>query len=252
MIDFFSLGFFKKIRWFSKIYYPFYRLYSAITLSTLSRSIYYYLISKFSKKRIRLLYLISVSLLSILILFDFDQHQYYPEVENTYLLSNNFYDNKRPKDDYINYVSIESDYIDRPHFQLFLRYNPSDNSLISSNCKDYTPLRSEGLNWAFTMKSGGGNLQFGDVEYSDEDFKSLLDCQSSIYQVAVNDSVYHNLKYYFYKHPSKSQKGLLTNVPTDNFIIGENTLLINKVSLDSLNNVSASDYIEIPFWYNPL
>lgn len=57
LIDFFTLGFFKKFKWVSKIYYPIYFFFSYVTLAILSRSIYYYMISKFSKNRIRIVFI---------------------------------------------------------------------------------------------------------------------------------------------------------------------------------------------------
>jgi hypothetical protein len=249
MIDYFSLGFFKKIKWFSKVYYPFYRLYNVITLSTLSRSIYYYLISKFTKRKIRMVYAVFFVIISVLILFDFDQQPYYPETNNMHSISSNFYDDVRPEGVYINSVSIESNYIDKPHFQVFLRYDPVDNNLIRNNCPNFTPLREDGINWAFTTTREGANFQIGSVNYSDEDIKSLLDCQSSIYQLIINDSVYQDLSFYFYEHPSKSQKGLLTTIPTSGFRSGENILKVNKVRLDSAKVESITDYVKIPFWF---
>ena len=174
MIDYFSLGFFKKLKWFSKVYYPFYQFYNVITLSSLSRSIYYYLISKFSKKKIRLVYLAALTLIMTFFLLDFNQHQYYPEESNPFTISSNFYDDDRPEDEYINSVSIQSSFIDKPNFQVFLRYDASDNALIKNNCMDFQPLREEGFNWAFTLRRNGGNIQLENADYLNEDFQTCL------------------------------------------------------------------------------
>jgi hypothetical protein len=250
MIDYLTLGFFKKISWFAKIYYPIYTFYNIITLSALSRSIYYYMISKFSKKRIRLIYIVAGFLLFFTVLFDFDQYQYFPGKTNASWLESNYYDNLRQEDTHVNLVSITSDYVDRPYFPLFLRYYPVDNSLIKKHCPDFKPLKVEGLNTKLQTRIVGGNLWIGSEDYSNEDFDQLLQCQSAIYQILVNDSVYNELKFRFYIHPSKEQKGLITTIPTDNFLEGENILAVKKVVLDSANNIVLEDYAYVPFWYH--
>ncbi|MEO9484772.1 MAG: hypothetical protein ABJG47_15035 [Ekhidna sp.] len=249
MIDYFTLGFFKKIKWFSRFYYPFYRFYNIITLSGLSRSIYYYLISKFSKKRIRIVY--AMAGLSVLLasIFSFDQYQYFPGGSNTNVVTANYYDDKRSEDQYVNSISLESKFIDKHHFQVFLRYDAADNGLIASQCPDYEPLKDDGLNMKFGFKAAAGNLQITGVDYSSEDRQKLLECQASIYQLSINDSTYSDLKYHFYIHPAQEQKGLLVTIPTDSFLLGENTLEVKKVSRDSTR--SFQRFVNIPFWYYP-
>lgn len=253
MIDYFTLGFFKKIKWLRKIYYPFYRFYSAVTLAVLSRSIYYYMISKFSKKRIRLIYLTVAFILVATILANWDQHQYFPEAENQHTISADYYDDRRADGKYVTTVSIESQFVDQPYFQLFIRYDAGDNDAIREHCPDFEPMKDDGLNWLLTASAKDGNLSLNARDHSDEDFDKLLSCQSAIYEVAVNDSVYQNLKYFFYVHPAKEQKGLLTTLPTDAFKEGENTLRIRKVRRVTVEEDSVGNGYQklalIPFWY---
>lgn len=249
MIDYFTLGFFKKLGWFSKIYYPFYRLYNVITISVLSRSIYYYMISKFSKKKIRLVYALAGFLLFFSLIFRFDQHPFYPERNNAYGMTANHYDNLRPEKDYISKASIASDYVDEPHFKLFIRYDARDNELINAHCEDFTPMKEDGLNWRFKTEFKNNNLHIGNQSFADEDFEQLLTCLTSVYQIFVNDSLYTDLKFRFYTHPSKSQRGIITAIPTDGFFKGENVLQLKKVTIDSAGVRTPEDFTTIPFWY---
>ncbi|MEP4094974.1 hypothetical protein [Reichenbachiella sp.] len=249
MTDYFTLGFFKKIKWFSRVYYPFYRLYNVITLSVLSRSIYYYMISKFSKRKIRLVYAIAGFLLFFSLIFKFDQHQYYPGKKDALSMSANYYDNLRPKDDYISHASISSDFIEKPHFKLFLRYDARDNQLIKKHCEDFIPMKEDGLNWRFKTRLEGGNLHIGNQNFADEDFGKALLCMSSIYQVSINDSLYQDLNFRFFTHPDKDQKGIITVIPTDHFLQGENILDIKRIELDSIGSPLAEDFATIPFWF---
>ena len=90
-------------------------------------------------------------------------------------------------------------------------------------------------------------MNISGADYSDEDFKKLLACQSSIYEISVNDSVYQDLKFHFYVHPAKDQKGLLTTIPTSAFLKGENILRVKKIQGDSARSVK--DFASVPFWY---
>lgn len=251
MIDYFTLGFFKKVKWLSKIYYPFYRFYNVVTLSGLSRSIYYYLISKFSKRRIRMVYALVGGLVLSMMLVSFDQFQYFPNNENGYFVTSQSYDDMRRTEDFVEDVSISSSFIDKPHFQVFLRYNPRDNALIRSHCSDFEPAKADGLDWKLTFETQDGNLNIQQKDYSREDFKQLIDCQRAIYQLSINDSIYDTLSYHFFIHPHKEQRGLLVTIPTDDFNIGENRLEVMKLQIDSVGQVTPQPYAELPFWYNP-
>ncbi len=252
MIDYFTLGFFKKLKWLRKVYYPVYRFYSIITLAVLSRSIYYYMISKFTKKRIRVLYGFAAALFVGTLLFRFDQHQYFPEADNQFLMSANFYDDERPEDDYVEIASIKSQYVIQPFFQLFIRYDPLDNSVVLEHCPDFEPIKDDGLNWRMEVRMDDENFIITGKNYSEEDFDQSISCLSSIYEIAVNDSVYNELSYYFYEHPSKEQRGLLTTIATNDFRHGENVLRLRKVRKFEEGDSTRNEYenlARIPFWY---
>ncbi len=249
MIDYLTLGFFKKIKWFGKVYYPFYRLFNFITLSKLSKSIYYYLISKFSKNKIRWVFTLLFGVVLFMFLFEFDQYKYYPEAQNRLIAPSNAYDDVRPNDKYIDQVSIPSQFIDKPFFPVFLRYDPADNQLIQSNCPDFEPLKVEGLNSELGIVATDGGFHITKKDYTIEDFQQLLNCHASLYQISINDSVYSDLTFRFYVHPQKNQKGLLTVIPTDSFKNGENILEVKKMSLDTAQAPVASDFASVPFWF---
>ncbi|MEO9869625.1 hypothetical protein [Ekhidna sp.] len=249
MIDYLTLGFFKRIKWFARIYYPFYRLFNFITLSRLSKSIYYYLISKFSKGKIRLVFSLLGGVVLLMLLVEFDQHQYFPDSQSKFVVQTNAYDDTRPEKEYVSDVSIPSKFINEPFFPLFLRYNPSDNSVIQSSCPDFVPLKDDGLNSRLGIGTNNGGFQITNKDYSGEDFEQLLSCHASIYQIAINDSIYSDLKFRFYIHPHKDQKGLITVIPTVAFNKGENVLAIKKVEIDTLESSTFSDFVQIPFWF---
>ena len=249
MIDYFTLGFFKKLKWFGKVYYPFYRFYQVITIASLSRSIYYYMISKFTKKKIRILYTVCSFIILSGLLFMYDQFQFSPEKTNDFELTANVYEDKRKPEDYIDRVSISSDFIDQPHFPVFLRYRPDDNALIKAQC-DYEPVKSEGLNFQLKFDFTEKGLSIGEENFEDENIEKMLECRKSIFKVFVNDSLYTNLNYYFYKHPGKNQRGLQTVIPATAFISGENVLSVQKLKFVTMDSTAFEEYARVPFWYS--
>lgn len=250
LIDYFTLGFFKRFKKISKVYYPIYRFYSAITLSFISRSIYYNLISKYSKKRIRLflssflIFLISLSLIS------FDQYTYFPEGEGNLVFVNNYYDDLRSEDDHVQKASIASKFISEDFISLFIRYDIQDNPRIQTNCPDFTPLKNEGLNSTLKIEFKDG-FQIKTVDFEEEDKEQLLHCLSAFYEVSINDSVYSNLNYYFSEHPAKSQKGIQTVISSENFKAGENIILIKRKYINSSDSTLVSeDFARMPVWFS--
>lgn len=246
LIDFLTLGFFKKHRRISKIYYPIYRIYSFITLSFISRSIYYNLISKYSKKRISLFLLSIVFILLSLFLVKFDQHQYYSGDDDAFNLTTNYYDDERPADDYIAKVSVDSKFVRDDFISLFIRYDASDNERIKSNCPDFEPVKNEGINANIKISTG---TFFGITFDFRENNEQLLHCLSKLYQVSVNDSIYFDLNYYFFKHPAQDQKGILTVLPTRHFEMGENIIELRKKYMDSSDSIIVDDFARVPVWF---
>ena len=247
LVDYLTLGFFKKFRGISKIYYPIYRLYGTITLSFISRSIYYNLISKYSKKRIRLLLLFFLIFIISTSFINFDQYQYFPEGENDLILENNYYDDLRPGSDYVEKVSVESKFFSKDFISLFIRYNPQDNRLIKSNCPDFEPLKNDGINSAMKFQLDNG-LSIRFEEFDEENKEMLLDCLSEFYQVSVNDSICEDLNYYFYEHPAKSQRGILTIFSSDHFRSGENIIQIKRKYIDPSDSLISKDFARVPVW----
>ncbi|MFY0653690.1 MAG: hypothetical protein JXQ96_16720 [Cyclobacteriaceae bacterium] len=248
MIDYFSLGFFKKYKTLGKIYYPIYRFYGFVTVSIISRSIYYYLISKFSKKRIRLVYLIFGGLVFFTSITEYDQFQYFSNVEDEMVLRVNYYDDLRPADTNIVRVSIPNNVVGGSFLRLFIRYDPRDNELIRNQCPDFEPLKSEGLNLTLQMKMGEKGLLIGKQNFEGEDARKLLECHSSIYRVSVNDSLYTGNQFFYFTHPDKRQKGLVTMLSTKGFKQGQNILQIKKRGLDDDGKEVLRKYAYVPFW----
>lgn len=247
-LDYVTLGFFKKFKFVAKLYYPIYRFLGFITLSVISKSIYYYFISKFSKKKIRITYFFIAVILLMTSFTEFDQHQFYPKQNNAETLSANHYDNLRDPDNFINKVSIQSNVIQSNYLQLFIRYDPADNMRIQSNCPDFTPARESGFNWSKKFEASDGGFVMTSQNYDNEDLQKLLDCLSSLYQVSIGDKLVRQLDFYYYTHPSKRQKGLFCMIDIKAYGPGLHILKVKKSYTENDTIKRHDSYAQVPFW----
>ena len=190
-------------------------------------------------------------------IYYYDDFIYFPENKEQYYLKNAQYDNLRRDDNRIRYVSINSDIISEKYLKLFIRYNINDNDLLKKICPDFTPSKkggfTTGVKFSFTLsndKSGDKNIIEIDNFSSNKEKEPQrsLQCLSSLYLVYINDSLYKNLKYFFYIHPNKKEKGIITMISTEGLNKGENILEVKKKEINDKKEITEDDYAYIPFW----
>lgn len=197
------------------------------------------------------MYLLAAAFIFSGVFVDFDQYQYFPVNDSDLILSNNYYDDSRSEDDYVETASVPSKYINGSFTSLFLRYDPKDNELIQSNCPDFVPIKNDGFNSTITFSSDTSGTRLGTPRITEEDEEALLSCLSALYEVSINDSIYSDQKYYFFEHPEKSQKGLITVLSTKGFIYGENLISVKKRFVPEEDSVITSeDFAVIPVWFS--
>ncbi len=250
-IDYVTLGFFKSWNWIKRFYYPIYRFYSFLTLSFISRSIYYSLINRFSKKGVWGIY-------GALVLIYLATHPYfyktfdiYPEDDYDLTITSAHYQDERSPDRFVRRISIPSRYINEPHFELFIVYSMDDDERIQRQCPGVEPRHRKEfrmLTWNFKGTIGNMISYGSGVEgYDIEEIETLASCMGSIYEIRVNGCLYEELDYYFYKYPTTKQKGLLVPMSTKDFLDGANVLEVRKMSEDSTEGFEP--YVRTLFWY---
>ena len=243
LIDTLSLGFFKKYNWLSKLYYPIYKFLGWITLSTIYRSIYYSLISRFPKTKIRLLLIVFIFLLVMIPLNRLTFYKYFPDsVHSSTEMNSNHYDDTREEEERIWSASIPSEIMDSDYVPLFIRYNVDHNETLDSLCTTYTPTKTS----IFVTGFHSGGIR--DPYYPEEDPDKLLACLSQLYTVAINDSIYTNLDFYFYDHPNFEEKGLRTMIDIEHLARGKNVIQIKHQDLDKEKQLVEKKLAIIPFW----
>lgn len=223
LIDFLSVGALKRIRkkWFAKPYFFVSRFISFVTLAFLYRPVYYYLVSNFPKRVIRIVLAIYM-FITVGMFFDFafNSHIYYPQSNfSHYNLIPNYYENIRP-DDYKNRIitspMIQSDVIKGNYVKLFIPYDVAVHKILKSQCPDLKPISQS---FRAKIVDTGYSLDASDV-------KNSLSCFSELYSVAIDDSVYSDLKMFFHEHPNNNEKGVMIYIPVKHIQSGYHTLEI--------------------------
>ncbi|OEK05434.1 hypothetical protein [Roseivirga misakiensis] len=258
---------FKKSKWFSVLYYPIYRFYSVISLSFIYRSIYYHLITNYTKKQI-----ISVSLVLGVTLFfvfkinNWNSYAYYPEVinANEYTIKKSNYDDERTGG-FVGSASIPSRYIERDFLPLFIRYSPSSNEILDFLCPEFRGLERRA---SFTESFNAGvqstrdtTLTIEDILGTDENYESLvkssLDCMSTLYEVYLDGELIENVEFFYTRHPNEGEHGIETVLDIAGLARGKhvisvsryqfrgNPLMNERITQERLN---MKTFVKFPFW----
>ena len=244
LIDSLSLGFFKKIRLLKKVYYPIYTFCSIITLSFFYRSIYYNLISKFPKKSIGWVITPYIFLVFFLPFIAIDEYLYFPDNKTANKLNIRNYDDQRKKDTFIENASIPSMINTSEFVPLFIRYNVLDNTNIKQLCPEFETAKNGGIKSG--IKFSKMALQLSPPNVIEENPEKALSCLSALYTVRLNNQV-QDLEFFFYTHPNRDEKGLMTMIPCGQLTKGKHIIDIKKVSFDE-EKQTEEDYANIPFW----
>ena len=245
-IDTLSLGFFKKYKRLSKIYYPIYAFMGWLTMAGIYRSIYYSLISRFPKNKIRLALGCYLILIFIFPFQKFDQYLFFPDNNGSLSISSRAYDDTRSEKNFIATASIPSKIVKENFLPLFIRYNVEHNRSLTKLHKDVEFVKNDGWNSGiyFNRKNG---FRMGDANFSEEHPEKFLNYLSDFYSVYL-DSVKVETDMYFYTHPNQNEKGLHTLLDLANVSRGKHEISIKRKKVDKENNIEDVNYTIIPFW----
>jgi hypothetical protein len=261
-LDTLLFSYFKKSRWFSVLYYPFYRFFSFISFAFIYRSIYYHLITNFKKK-----YIIGFTLVLLVITYTFrevgrmDLDKYYPEYtdKSELMMAEVFYDDLRLDHQYIRTVSIPSKYVDNGFLELFIRYNPNNNSILKLTCPDafemeYKP--SVLIGFQEGMKADSVIEAMTNNEEYDKRLLASIECQTSMFEVYIDGQLQSDLDYSFKEHSSHQEKGYLSIIDVAQLgrgkhvielkgLVASRTSIMREVTKEDL---SMKTKAKISFW----
>lgn len=245
-IDFVTLGFLKKKKWISKIYFPIYWVFSFITLSFLYRPLVYnFLDNKFGRR----LSFILVPFFFIILLFStlsYNSSNYYSAETS----SNDFMANNENYEDIVNEnkilisdVTIQSKIITDDYIKVFMPYSENIEDRVFTFNPSLKPKKDiRGLNSSINI-----NGTFFNRRKRDSTKREYLKTLNSIYYVVI-DSTKQSADFIFSQN-KKGELGFETYIKAKgNISEGKHVLKVNRISIKD-KDTSRWNVTTIPFWY---
>ncbi len=245
-IDFITQGYLKKNKWLSKLYFPFYWVFSFITLSFLYRPLVYnFLDNKFGKR----LSLILTPIYFIIILtssINYNRSNYLSinrDSKINYGNIRNYDDLIIEKGEFIRNVSIPSKVIEKPYLNIFIEYDEDIEDAIfdfNEGLKPKDDIRG--------LKSGivFSNQSFNRIKKDSLELEYIKTLKS-IYKIKIDTLNFTNIEFIFSQNKNK-QLGFETVLNIENLQKGKHVLFISRLEKDN-NSIENIPVASIPFWY---
>ena len=245
-IDFVTLGWLKKIKWLSKVYFPIYRFFGFVTLARLYRPMYYNLVDNKFGRRVGFLMVPYVIAVMTILSFKIRSHIYFPESLGKSALLKDHYDDLRSEDRLVGRGSISSKYIENGYLELFIKYSPGGcDDALEMVCPDFRPLKKAGY---------GSDIQFGgpdSIDIRPDAPDTALVCLSQLFEIKVGDSIFQKPEFFFYQHKNEEERGLLTILDVNYLPRGKSKVEVNRLEKDEVDDRDTliwDNYFTIPFW----
>ncbi|WP_299103292.1 hypothetical protein [uncultured Winogradskyella sp.] len=249
--DFITQGWLKKKKWISKLYFPFYWLFSFITLSFLYRPIVYnFLDNKFGKRLSLILFPIFL-LIIMLSSLNNNFSNYFNERSRatSYITSdNNYLDSIDENAElFVKDAAIQSKIITDNYINIFIKLSESIEDNIFNFNKGLKPDKdSRGITSDVVVGYNNGKNDWGNNRKRLDSIKQdYVKTFNELYDIKI-DSLAFKSDFVV----NKNKLGFETYIPTKNLTPGKHILHVNYKTLkekDTLNKRLKS----ILFWYYP-
>lgn len=250
-IDYLTQGLLKKNKWLAMLYFPFYWIFSYLTLSFLYRPLYYNLIdNKFGR---RISFMLLPIYFSVLLINNSYKEQSgfvrkYTVVSNSIRANSSNYEDLVIKNDlFISTLTIQSKVITDPYIKIRMPLTRSlENKLMVFNeslrsCEDTHPYKFEGDIFGLSIKSTfQGDTDSLHVEFLNT-FNNIYDIKidTVLYKtdfVITNEGIGKNLKINFE-----------TYIGIENLEQGKHIIVLYRPKHPKTDSIQIIR--EIPFWY---
>ncbi|WP_299892182.1 hypothetical protein [uncultured Lacinutrix sp.] len=247
-IDFVTQGYLKKKKWLSFIYFPFYWVFSFITLSFLYRPLVYNFLDNKLGKRISYVLIPIYFIITTLITFRYNRSNYLSinrDSDIIYADKRNYNNLLTEKGEFINDVSIPSKIIETPYLNIFIEYTERIEDDIFRHNKSLKPTKD---------KRGLISTMFNKNTISRSKRDSLrkvyLNNFKEIHIIKI-DSIEYSTLDFVYTQNDKRQEGFETFANIKSLQPGKHLLHVSRLRKVKENSVRTINIATIPFWYYP-
>lgn len=246
-IDFFTQGYLKKKKWLAKFYFPFYWVFSFITLSFLYRPLVYnFLDNRFTKRLSFLLVPFYIAIL-LLISFKYKNSNYLDTIKRNstiYVDNKEYEDHLIEKGDFVKRASLQSKVVTGPYIKLFRVFTEDIENRIYQVNPGLKPKEDErGFKTDIVLFSDGSALT---VRKKDSLAKKYIEALNAIHLIMIDSTVYKSE--FMLSKNSKNQTGFETFISTKNLSEGKHILRLKR---SRIRRKDTSYFVDatIPFWY---
>jgi hypothetical protein len=244
-IDFLSLGWLKKKKWISRIYFPIYWVFSKITLSFLYRPLVYnFLDNKFGRR-------ISFALVPIYIIIligtslNYKTSNYFDRDlnSNSIIARNNNYEDALLEDMFVENVAIESKVITENYLKVFMVFDDNFDDYIFAIDSTLKPKKDKrGLNSDIIFSSEGSWNQRDSLR------RLYVKRLNEIFTIRIDSTDFKSE--FILTENLKNQRGFETYVGIKNVPEGKHLLKVLRKRIRN-NDTTSVYHSRIPFWYYP-
>jgi hypothetical protein len=244
IIDFITLGFLKKKKWLSKIYFPVYWVFSFITLSFLYRPLVYNFLDNKFGKRLSLALVPFYILITLGTSLNYNVSNYFDTdtTSNDFVANNNNYEDLlNESNGFINNVAIQSKVISDNYVKVFVLYSENvENRIFNFNPLLKPEEDSRGLKTGINF---GNNTR---IRKSDSLRRAYLKTFNEIYSVKIDTIKYETD--FILAHSKNDKLGFETYISTKTLAEGKHLLKVNRLRI-SKGDTTNWNVSKIPFWY---
>ncbi len=242
-IDFITMGYLKKNKYISLVYYPFYRLFTYLTLSFLYRPLVYNFLDNKFGRRLSLMLLPSYLAIIFFSTLYYQNSNYILKTDissEVYSYQNHYEDLLIEKTDFGNIITIPSKVIRTPYLQIFLYYTEQIEDHVFESNKNLKP--KEDLR-SFKSDFVNINIETNNKKDLRLDYLKTL---NEIYSIRIDSSKYK--ADFTISTNSKERLGFETYFTIRDLKEGKHILRILAPPADS-TQVANDTLVTIPFWH---
>lgn len=247
-IDYITQGFLKRKKWTSKFYFPFYWVFSFITLSFLYRPIVYnFLDNKFGRRFAMLLFPLFIGFaIAFSLHYNFSNYFSVENASNDYISNrDNYEDLIEEESGYIDNVVIQSKVIKENYIKVFVPYSEDIEDRIFSFNEGLKPEKDiRGLDSDIVVMNDNSYMQNRDSLR-----RAYLSTFNKVYYTKIDTTVIESE--FIVSHTKKGTLGFESYISTDNLTKGKHLLEFKRKGLNRDNDTVYFSLRKIPFWYFP-